>query len=201
MSESFISVKDRIISASIEIISEAGLNSLSTNAIAMRINTNEAMIYKCFGGIDEVLIEVIEYFAKFDKGIMATVAAKQGNTVEKILWFFETYATYYESYPEITAIVLNYEGLLHNTDTRETITACIVERGLFLTELIQNAIDSGELTSFYSAQELSLMLIGIFERYLLDRRVEYHQSGFKQEIMQTMTKLLKSLALQESIGG
>ena len=194
MSESFVSIRDRIISTAIEIISESGLNSLSTRTLAMRENTSEAMIYKCFGGINEVIIEVIEYFAKFDKTIMATVAGKRGSTIEKILFFFETYATYYESYPEITAIVLNYEGLLHNTDTRETITACIVERAKFLNELLDEGISNGEIIDIYTSQELSMMLMGIFERCLLDRRVVYHQRGFKQEIMETMRKLLKSLA-------
>ncbi len=193
MSESFVSMQDRIMASAIEIISESGLNSLSTKTLAMRVNTTEATIYKCFGGINEVLVEVIDYFIKFDKGIMATVALKKGTTIEKILWFFETYATYYEGYPEIAAIVLNYEGLLHNTDTRERIAACIVERGVFLTDLINNALDTGELVDVFSAKELASVLLGIFERYLLDRRVEYHQSGFKQEIMETMNKLLKSL--------
>ncbi len=195
MSDSFISMQDRIIASAIEIISESGLGALSTKNLAMRENTTETMIYKCFGGIEEVLIQAVNNFLKFDKSIMATVEAKKGDSVEKVLFFFDTYATYYESYPEITAIVLNYEGLLHNSDTREMITACIVDRGNFLMGLIDDALKTGELTDTYSAQELSTMLMGIFERFLLDRRVMYHQRGFKAEVMDAMTKLLKSLSV------
>ena len=41
----FISARDRIISASIDIISDAGLESLTIPKISMRTNINEMMIY------------------------------------------------------------------------------------------------------------------------------------------------------------
>ena len=118
MSDSFISRKDRIIASAIEIISESGLASLSTKSLAMKENMSETLIYKYFGGINEVLIEVVEYFARFDRSIIRTVQGKDVSNVEKIHEFFDTYAIYYDNYIEISAIVLNYEELLHNTGTR-----------------------------------------------------------------------------------
>ena len=55
MGDSFVSRKDRIIASAIEIISESGLSALTTKNLALKENMSEALMYKYFGGIDEVL--------------------------------------------------------------------------------------------------------------------------------------------------
>lgn len=190
MSDSFISRKDRIIAAAIEIISESGLASLSTRSLAMKENMSETLIYKYFGGINEVLIEVVEYFVRFDRSIIRTVQGKDVSNVKKIHEFFDTYAIYYDNYMEISAIVLNYEELLHNTGTREIIGACIEERNRFLLQLIQNAMADGEINSTFTAEELKCMLMGILSSQLLDRRITIHSETLRTEVMESIDKIL-----------
>lgn len=190
MSDSFISRKDRIIAAAIEIISESGLASLSTRSLAMKEHMSETLIYKYFGGINEVLIEVVEYFVRFDRSIIRTVQGKDVSNVEKIHEFFDTYAIYYDNYIEISAIVLNYEELLHNTGTREIIGACIEERNRFLLQLIQDAMAAGEINSTFTAEELKCILMGILSSQLLDRRITIHSDTLRTEVMESIDKIL-----------
>lgn len=190
MSDSFISRKDRIIASAIEIISESGLTSLSTKTLAMKENMSEALIYKYFGGINEVLIEVVEYFVRFDKVIVKTVQGKDVSNVEKIHEFFETYAIYYDNYMEIASIVLNYEELLHNVGTREIISTCIEERNRFLLQLIGDAIEAGEINRTFTAMELKCILMGIIRCQLMDRRTTYHSETLKSEVMESVDKIL-----------
>ncbi len=190
MGENFISRKDRIIASAIEIISEAGLASLSTKSLARKENMSEALIYKYFGGINEVLVEVVEYFVRFDESIMRTVQNKEISNVEKIHEFFETYAIYYDNYMEISAIVLNYEALLHNTGTREIIGNCIEERNAFLLDLIQGAMTDGEINDTFTADQLKCMLMGILRNQLLDRRTVYHSEPLKMDVMKSIDTIL-----------
>ena len=185
MSDNFISRKDRIIASAIEIISESGLASLTTKTLAMKENMSEALIYKYFGGINEVLIEVVEYFVRFDNSIIRTVQGKDVSYVEKIHEFFETYAIYYDNYMEISAIVLNYEELLHNTGTREIIGNCIEERNSFLLQLIETAMQAGEINDTFSANQLKCILMGVLRTQLLDRRTTYHSEPLKVEVMES----------------
>ncbi len=190
MGDNFISRKDRIIASAIEIISESGLASLSTKTLAMKENMSEALIYKYFGGINEVLIEVVEYFVRFDKIIIRTVQGKDVSYIEKIHEFFETYAIYYDNYMEISAIVLNYEELLHNTGTREIIGNCIEERNKFLLQLIEKAMETGEINDTFTANQLKCMLMGVLSTQLLDRRTAYHSLTLKAEVMESIDKIL-----------
>lgn len=190
MSDNFICRKDRIIASAIEIISESGLSSLSTKSLARKENMSEALIYKYFGGINEVLVEVIEYFIRFDKSIIRTVQGKDLSNVMKIHEFFETYAIYYDNYIEISAIVLNYEELLHNTDTREIIGNCIQERNKFLLQLIEGAMEAGEIGDTFTADELKCILMGVLRNQLLDRRLNYHSESLKAEVLGSIDKIL-----------
>ena len=73
--EDFISVQDRIISSAIDLISEAGLGSLSFDNISMRINLSGAMIYKYYSDTNELLVDVVKTYFKFDHGIFRTISS------------------------------------------------------------------------------------------------------------------------------
>ena len=195
MNKSYISDRDRIVVAAVEIISGAGLSSLTLDNLAVRSNFSEAVIYKYFGGVNEILIEVVANFVKFDKSIMSTVAAKESNTVNKVREFFDAYATYYDSYREITSVILNYEDLLHNTGTREMISTCIIERTQFLKDILSEGIAQNEITDVYEAEELANILIGIMNGIILNRRVMYHEETLKAEVMAAIDKTMNLIRM------
>ncbi|MDD6400416.1 MAG: TetR/AcrR family transcriptional regulator [Lachnospiraceae bacterium] len=194
MNESFISRKDRIIAAAIEIISDSGLAALTTKNLAQKENMSEALLYKYFGGINEVLIEVVEYYSKFDKGIRHTINSKNASNMQKIKEYLEAYATYYDNYYSISTIMLQYEELLHNVDTREKIAWCITERLSFLEMLFANAIEAGEITDKFTPEELANNITGVTMSHILSRRIVYHSKSFKYEFMNNVTKWFDLIA-------
>ena len=70
MGDSFVSRKDRIIASAIEIISESGLSALTTKNLALKENMSEALMYKYFGGIDEVLVEGSKHIQSLTKAFV-----------------------------------------------------------------------------------------------------------------------------------
>ena len=115
MNNNFVNRKDRIIASAIEIISEAGLASLTTKNLAMKENMSESLLYRYFGGIEEVLVEVVDTFTKFDRSMIATVEAKEISHFERVLEMLGTLSTYYDGYYEMAAIVLLIIKHLFNT--------------------------------------------------------------------------------------
>lgn len=188
MGDSFVSRKDRIISSAIEIISESGLSALTTKNLALKENMSETLLYKYFGGINEVLIEVVETYSKFDKSIRQTVLAKDASYVEKLMDYLEAYATYYDNYYAISTLMLQYEELLHIVETRERIAWCITERLTFLEGLFQHAIDAGEISDVFPAAVLANNVTGMAMCHILERRISYHKKSFKEEYMDNIRK-------------
>ena len=113
MTESFISTKDRIISTAIEIISDSGISQLTTKTVSLKANISEPLLYKFYGDMNELLVDVVDYYFKFDNTVEKTVRAQKGRYIDKIMTYVETYATYYDSYSELCTLMLQFEELLH----------------------------------------------------------------------------------------
>lgn len=193
MVESFVSRKDRIIASAIEIISESGLSALTTRNLATKENMSEALLYKYFGGINEVLIEVVDYYTRYDKQLQHTFKSREGAYVQRIKDYLDAYATYYDNYYAISTLMLHYEELLHNADVREKIAWCITERMNFMADLFKGAIDEGEIIGLLTPEQLATSVTGEIMAHILNRRIVYHKKTFKQDLMSTIDKWFELL--------
>ena len=194
MTESFISTKDRIISTAIDIISESGLSSLTTKTISMKANLSEPLLYRFYGDINELLVDVVEYYFRFDKSIRKTIQAKEGSCVEKIRPYVEDYAIYYENYYSLSMLMLQYEELLHNSATRELIIEGATSRKQYVTDLFQAAMDAGELKNEYDAGHMSDCVHGFIRAVCLKRRFGAEKGSIKKEITDFINNMLVLLS-------
>ena len=197
MSNSFINRKDRIVASAVEIISEAGIMSLTTKTLAMKENMSESLLYRYFGGIEEVLVEVVSNFVKFDEGIFATYEAKEIPHIDKVVEVLSLFGTYYSSYEELGAVVLNYEVFLHNVNTRDMMTKCIGQRTQFVQRELAAAMKEGEICNLFTPEELTNILIGSLDRDLLNRRIEYGQQSHTEAAKSVLEKMVKMLRIEK----
>lgn len=91
MAENYVSRRDKIVASAVELIGDLGLNALTTKNLARKENISETLIYKYFGGIDEVLTEVVVQYAAFDKNIQMTVDHQAGSNMDKLRFYADTY--------------------------------------------------------------------------------------------------------------
>lgn len=197
MGDSFVSRKDRIIASAIDIISELGLSALTTKNLALKENMSEGLLYKYFGGIDEVLVEVVNFYSKYDESVRHTVSSKSKKNMDKLYEYADTYATYYDNYYAISTLMLQYEELLHNVGTREQIAKCIEERRNYVKDLFNNAIREGEIIDDFSTDELADVFQGIIMSKILSRRIMNRKISFKNELMSHMRKWIDSIKIEE----
>ncbi len=195
MTEEFISVIDRIVSASIDIISDAGLESLTTANISMRINLSEVMIYKYFSDTDEILREVVSTYFKFDKSIFRTLLSRDSSYTDRLMDYVTAYSSYYGNYYSLSAIMLQYEELLHNTHTRDIVESGYTERRNGLIALFKGAIENDELTlEGADAEELADHLLGLFIICSLNRRVMNRRMSYKDEVVAIYRRWINTIS-------
>ncbi len=190
MTESFISTKDRIISTAIEIISDSGISQLTTKTVSLKANISEPLLYKFYGDMNELLVDVVDYYFKFDNTVEKTVRAKKGRYIDKIMTYVETYATYYDSYSELCTLMLQFEELLHNASTREKIVEGMNNRRDFLITLFDGAIDKGELNIPLTSRQLADSVMGYFLMDSFNRRITYNSWTYKKCICEFTKNLL-----------
>lgn len=195
MVEDYISKKDRIISTAIDIISESGLSALTTKNIAFKENMSEALLYKYYGSVDEVLKDVVDYYFKFDKGIRATVSSKDSGYIEKIKAYVDSYATYYDNYYALSVIMLQYEELLHNPVTRDKVAEATLARQTYIESLFQAAIDAKEIKGDIPAEQLAVLLTGMIYQLTLGRRYVFKKITFQAELNDFLARMIKVLII------
>lgn len=195
MEDSYISNRDKIVASAIELIGDLGLHALTPKNLARKQNISDTLIYKYFGGIDEVLIAVVNEYAAFDINIQRTVDHLDGSYIDKIRYYADTYATYYDNYIGMGAIMLHYEELLHMSETREIISECMLKRNDFVCSLFQEAIENKEIRPVFTPKELTLVFNGLFTEGLLERRNQYSRKSFRVEMKEMIGHLEKILRL------
>lgn len=195
MEDSYISNRDKIVASAIELIGDLGLHALTPKNLARKQNISDTLIYKYFGGIDEVLIAVVNEYAAFDINIQRTVDHLDGSYIDKIRYYADTYATYYDNYIGMGAIMLHYEELLHMSETREIISECMLKRNDFACSLFQGAIENKEIRPVFTPKELTLVFNGLFTEGLLERRNQYSRKSFRVEMKEMIGHLEKILRL------
>lgn len=195
MEDSYISNRDKIVASAIELIGDLGLHALTPKNLARKQNISDTLIYKYFGGIDEVLIAVVNEYAAFDINIQRTVDHLDGSYIDKIRYYADTYATYYDNYIGMGAIMLHYEELLHMSETREIISECMLKRNDFVCSLFQGAIKNKEIRPVFTPKELTLVFNGLFTEGLLERRNQYSRKSFRVEMKEMIGHLEKILRL------
>lgn len=195
MEDSYISNRDKIVASAIELIEDLGLHALTPKNLARKQNISDTLIYKYFGGIDEVLIAVVNEYAAFDINIQRTVDHLDGSYIDKIRYYADTYATYYDNYIGMGAIMLHYEELLHMSETREIISECMLKRNDFVCSLFQGAIENKEIRPVFTPKELTLVFNGLFTEGLLERRNQYSRKSFRVEMKEMIGHLEKILRL------
>lgn len=194
MTESFISTKDRIISTAIDIISESGLSNLTTKTISIKANLSEPLLYRFYGDIDELLVDVVNYYFRFDKGIRKTIQGKEGTNIERIKAYVENYAIYYENYYTMATLMLQYEELLHNAATRELIVEGATSRRNYVTELFRAALDAGEIKEGLDPANLADVVHGFIRAAILKRRFGAQRGSFGKEICVFIDDLIRLIS-------
>lgn len=190
MTEEFISVQDRILTSSIDIISDSGLGALNTKNIARYTGVDEAMLYKYYSNVDEVLVDVVEYYFRFDKGIFSTLASKDISNLEKVRRYLESYASYYSNYIALSSIMLQNEELLHNPATRDAVLEGVNYRNANIQAFFQGAIDDHEIRDDLSAETLTNLVHGFLASLIFNRRVRNHKRDIKFELLDCYDKTM-----------
>ena len=109
---------------------------------------------------------------------------------EAITYFVDSYVTYYESYPEITAIIHAYEGLMREPDLSDKVKTIFNNR----TNNIQSLIDEGKrLREFQidlDSENLTDIIIGLERVIILKWRMNNYNFSLKEHTLSTLKMVL-----------
>lgn len=182
--------KESLILSTIEVISEQGLQGLTTREVAKKQGVSESTIFKHYKSKNELILAVLEYFSKYDQAIMESLALKGLKPIEAITFFVEAYVTYYENYPELTAIILSYEGLMRDTELSADVYEIYFNRFNTMRSLIEEAIRKKAIPEDVDPESLTDLIIGLIGSVIQRWRLEKYSFSLKEHTLSTLKMLL-----------
>ena len=182
--------KESLILSMIEVISEKGLQGLTTREVAKRQGISESTIFKHYKSKNELILAVLDYFSQYDQAIINSMGLKKFKPIEAITYFVEAYVTYYENYPEITAITLSYEELMHEVELSDLVKRIFTKRINTIQSLIEDAQRQNEIPKDVDPESMADLIIGLERVVILRWRLGDYSFSLKEHTLTALKMLL-----------
>ncbi|SHJ05841.1 TetR/AcrR family transcriptional regulator [Desulfosporosinus lacus] len=190
-----IHTKESLILSTIEVISEKGLQGLTTREVAKRQGISESTIFKHYKSKNELILAVLEYFSQYDQAIIESLKLRDYTPIEAITYFVEAYVTYYENYPEITAITLSCEGLMCEPELNAVVYNIFIKRFNSVKSLITEAKHKKVLAKEVDPGSMADLIIGLERASVLRWRMDNYNFSLKEHTLSALKMLLDAFAL------
>lgn len=191
MKINYLSRKEQIVTTTISLIHEVGIQNVSMKEIGRREGVSEASLYKHFKSKEEILSGVMEYYEKYDRHILATLKSNESSAVDNIIRYFCIYAEYYGNYKEITSLGKAYYTLSYNAILEQRAKQNVKLKTQFLTELLIKGQESKELELPLLPEHLAYVLLGTFDRIIYMWQLADYSFFLRDKVETIMTVILE----------
>jgi len=196
MLSKLLHTKESLILSTIEVINEQGLQGLTTREVAKRQGISESTIFKHYKSKNELILAVLEYFSQYDQAIIESLGLKEFKPIEAIIYFVEAYVTYYENYPEITAITQSYEGLMRESELSGVAQKIFAKRVNTIRSLIENAKREKAIPKDVDPESLADLIIGLERVVVLRWRFDNYNFCLKKHTLTALEMLLDAIKVK-----
>lgn len=185
--------KEQLILTTIDIIDELGIQKLTTREIAKRQQISEATLFRHFKNKNELLIAVLDYFVQFDTDILESTKMLHLKPIESILYLTSSYAEYYENYPAITSILLDFNVLMDEEELSGKMIEIQECRISTIQLMVEEAVRTGELRTDVETKMIAVMIYGFFRELCLNWKISNCNFSLKERSLSTLEMLLLAL--------
>lgn len=184
--------KESFIITAIETLDELGVQGLTTRELAKREGVSEPALYRQFNSKDDIILAVVEEFAKYDSNIINTILENEMSFMEGILYFAGTYADYYQGYSQIASVIYSYDFYRNNTKANEKMKIVFEKRFNFIKSFIEKAEQKGEIKFEISSDELADIVLGIIHSITYFWKTRDSSENLKGKIRRSLEFVLKN---------
>ena len=178
-----------IIEAAGKILTEKGINGLTTKKLAQEMNFSESALYRHFTSKEEIIVCMLNYLAlNMDQH---SIELENKNPIEQLKNFFQNQFRFFESQPYFVIAVFS-EGLLEESEKiNQAIKNLMNKRMQLLKPIIQIGQENGAITNDLNSDELIHILMGSVRLFMLKWRMSKFEFDIQTEGNKMLTSILK----------
>ncbi|MBK8292443.1 MAG: TetR/AcrR family transcriptional regulator [Flammeovirgaceae bacterium] len=185
-------IKERqieIIEAAGEILTESGINALTTKNLAAKMGFSESALYRHYASKEEIVLTMLKYLSiNMDNRLTNSVAGIE-RSEEKLKAVFSNQFEFFKKNPHFLVAIFS-DGLLEESKAiNEAIMQIMDTKRKHLLQIIQQGQKKKQFTETLSADELVHIIMGSFRLHMLQWRL----SGFAFDLKSKGNKLMANL--------
>ncbi|MCX7842750.1 MAG: TetR/AcrR family transcriptional regulator [Clostridia bacterium] len=189
----YLKRKEKLIISAIDILEEGGIQALTTKELAKREGITEPAIYKQFDSKRDIMMAILERFAIFDEQIESTIKEQKIESKKAVIYFAETYACYYQSYPQLATVLISYDFFKYEKTTCEKMQNIMKRRYELIKRLIDQGQEKGEIPNDIASEDLSEIILGIIWSAVFKWKMEDYSFSLKEAVMKRLEWVLHKL--------
>lgn len=184
--------RESLILTAIDVINELGIQGLSIREVAKRQSIATASIFGHFKSKNDLILAVLEHSTQYDLAVVQAIRSQKLNSREAIVHYMDSFYTYYENYPAITAIDQVYDVLRCEPEFSEKIKSILKTRWAYLKQMIEAAQADGQINSNIDSECIADIILGSSRAICLNWRMEGYSFPLKERVLYTLKVILDS---------
>ncbi len=182
-----------ILEASLEIINEGGIQSLTIKNIAKKVGISEPAIYRHFESKTKILLNILDYFIVNNKRMIQQNLSKNNSIKEVIGNLFDNFINTFIQYPNLISVIFSEEIFRNDPVFKEKSNQIFKENYFLINNIIKKGQQTGEIDASLNPDTVVTIIMGsirlcIKRWQMLNFQFDLKESG--QQLKETILKIL-----------
>ncbi len=150
----------QIIEASIEIISQKGIQGLTIKNLSKKIGISEPAIYRHFDSKTEILVTILNNFKEMATFLGGLMKENNSSATEKIEFMFSRIIDVFSETPSFISVIFSEEIFKNEDVLKKKIVEIMDMNEQIVEQIIKKGQDKGEVRTDINCKNLALIVMG-----------------------------------------
>lgn len=183
--------QQEIINASLDLIAESGIQSLTIKNLAQRIGFSESALYRHYENKIQILVAILDYFKDNTAHFFTNELNENCDAITKVDKILRNHFLKFSTAPSLVSVIFSEEIFRNEIELIDTTKNLMNGNLKTLESIIETGQKKGEIRNDIEASDLSLMIIGSLRLFVK----KWQLSDYEFDIVERGSSLIDSIKL------
>lgn len=180
-----------IISASLKLIAEKGIQGLTIKNLANSIGITEPAIYRHYENKIQILIAILEHFKHNTEQIYTIEKNKNLKAIDKIQKIFSNHFEVFVGTPSLVPVIFSEEIFRNETILIKRVTEIMERNDKILNAVIMKGQEEGDIRNDLDHKYLSVVIMGTLRLFIK----KWQLSDYSFDLMEEGNTIIQAIKL------
>ncbi len=183
--------QQEIINASLELIAESGIQSLTIKNLAKKIGFAESALYRHYENKVQILLAILDYFKQNTEHFFTNQLISDTNALLKIENLFQNHFKKFTTSPSLVSVIFSEEIFRNEVELTDKVKEIMNKNTASLKTIIETGQRKGEIRSDIEAAHLSIMIMGSLRMFVK----QWHMSNYDYNLIERGSAFSNSIKI------